>query len=61
MSTFANSENPDEMQHIMLHFIGGLHCKGINRDLQTTEYTFFENYYLTPLLCTMEYLGAAAV
>ena len=39
MSTFANSEDPDEMQH-MLHFIRvytACACNG-KKDLQTKEY-----------------------
>ena len=48
MSTFANNEDPDEMQHnAALH--QGLHCKG-KKSLQTKRCNiFFENYYLTPL------------
>ena len=38
MSTFANSEDPDEMQHNAFH--QGLHCKG-KKDLQTKEYNIF--------------------
>ena len=43
MSTFANSENPDEMQynaafHQDLHCV----CKG-KKDLQTKEYIFFKD------------------
>ena len=53
MSTFANSEDPDEMQHntafIMLHSIWIYTiCKG-KKDLQTNEFNIFENYNLTPL------------
>ena len=42
MSTFANSEDPDEMQHNdMLHFIKVYTvCKG-KKDLQTKEYNIF--------------------
>ena len=36
MSTFANSEDPDEMQHIAA-FHYGLHCKG-KKCLQIKEY-----------------------
>ena len=38
-STFANSEDPDEMQHYAA-FHQGLHCKGIN-DFQAEEYIIF--------------------
>ena len=39
MSTFANSKDPDEMQHNMLHFIVVYTvCKG-KKDLQTKEYS----------------------
>ena len=48
MSTFANSEDPDEMQHNAA-FHQGLHCfKGIN-NLQTKEYYILNNYNLIPL------------
>ena len=44
MGTFANSEDPDEMQHNMLHFIRVYTvCKG-KTDLQTKGYnTFFKS------------------
>ena len=45
-STFANSEDPDEMQH-NASFHQGLHCLYMKKDLQTREYNiFFENYNL---------------
>ena len=46
--TFANSDDPDEMQqNAALH--QGLQCKG-KKYLQTKEYTFFFlNYNLNPL------------
>ena len=51
MSTFANSEDPDEMQH-QLHFIRvNTVCKG-KKDIQAKESLntiFFENHNLTPL------------
>ena len=37
MSIFANSEDPDEMQHNAV-FHQGLHCKG-QKYLQTKDYT----------------------
>ena len=41
MSTFANSEDPDEMHHNVLHFIRVCTvCKG-KKDLQTKEYNIF--------------------
>ena len=39
MSTFANSEDPNEMQHNAA-FHQCQHCKG-KKDLQTKEYTIF--------------------
>ena len=39
MSTFANSEDPDEMQHDA-PFYQGLHCKG-KEYLQTKEFNNF--------------------
>ena len=39
MSTFVNSEDPDEMQHNAA-FHQGLHCKG-KKDLQAKESNFF--------------------
>ena len=36
MSTFANSEDPDDMQHYAT-FHQGLHCKG-QKELPTKEY-----------------------
>ena len=47
MSTFANSENPDEMQ-LNAAFHQGLHCCDGKIDLQIKEYVFL-NYNLTPL------------
>ena len=49
MSTFSNSEDPDEMQHYAA-FHQGLHCfcEG-EKDFQTKEYNIFENYNVTPL------------
>ena len=40
MSTVANSEDPDEIQH-NAEFHQGLHCKG-KKGLQTKEYNIFE-------------------
>ena len=56
MSTFANSDDPDEMQHdIMLHFIRVYTVKG-KKDLQTKEFNiFFFKYNLTPWICKMDY------
>ena len=49
MNTFANNEDPDEMQHNAA-FHQGLHClKNIKKGLQTKEYNIFENFNLTPL------------
>ena len=45
MSTFANSEDPDEMQHFIRVYTV---CKGKN-DLQTKKYNSFQNYYPTSL------------
>ena len=45
MSTFTNSEDPDEMQHNVA-FHQGLHCKS-KKDHQTKEYSIFlENYII---------------
>ena len=44
MGTFANSEDPDEMQFIRVYTF----CKD-KKDLQTKENIFFLNYNLTPL------------
>ena len=46
MITFANSEDPDEMQHNAA-FHQGLHFFKGKNDLQTKEYNFLTN--LTPL------------
>ena len=40
MSTFANSEDPDEMQHNALFIRVYTVCKG-KKDLQRKEYIFF--------------------
>ena len=41
MSTFANSEDPDEMQHNLLHFIRVcIVCKS-KKDHQTKEIQYF--------------------
>ena len=46
MSTFANSEDPDEMQHFIRVYTVCIRKK----DLQNKEYSNFEkNYNLTPL------------
>ena len=53
MSTFANSEEPDEMQHNAA-FHQGLHCKGKN--LQTKEYNIFLKIITRhPQISTMDY------
>ena len=39
MSPFANSEDPDEMQHNAA-FHQGLHCKD-QKDIQTKEYNIY--------------------
>ena len=50
MSTFANSEDPDEMQHNVLHFIWVCTVWKGKKDIQTKEYNIcFENYNLKPL------------
>ena len=46
MSTFANSEEPDEMQHNAA-FHQGLHCKGKKSSDKRIQY-FFENHNPTP-------------
>ena len=48
MSTFENSEDPDEMQHNAA-FHQGLHCLIGKKDFQTKEFNIFFNYNLTPL------------
>ena len=49
MSTFANSEDPDEMQHDAA-FHQGLHCLLTEkRSSDKRIQYFFENYNLTPL------------
>ena len=45
MSTFANSEDPDEMQHFIRVYTV---CK-CKKGLQTKEYNIFLNYNPTPL------------
>ena len=47
MSTPANSEDPDEMQHNAALYLS-IHCKG-KKDLTKKNAIFFENYNLTPL------------
>ena len=45
LTTFAYSEDPDEMQHIMLLYAAfhqDLHCKD-KKDLQTKEYSIILN------------------
>ena len=49
MSTFANSEDPDEMQHNAA-FHQGLHCLfSLKRSSDKKKTIFFENHNLTPL------------
>ena len=48
MSTFANSEDPDEMQHYAA-FHQGPHClKRLKKIFRQTNTIFFENYNGTP-------------
>ena len=48
MSTFANSEDPDEMQHNAA-FHQGLHCLQRLNIFRQKNKIFVENYNLTPL------------
>ena len=55
MSTFANSEDPDEMKHNAA-FHQGTHClQRYKRISDKTNTLFFFNYTLTPLISTMDY------
>ena len=47
MSTFANTEDPDEMQHNAA-FHQGLHCFKVKKIFRQNNISF-ENYNLTPL------------
>ena len=47
MSTFANSEDPDEVQH-NLHFIR-VYTVEVKNTFRQKNTIFFENYNLTPL------------
>ena len=49
MSTFANREDPDEMQHNCCISSGSTLFVKVKKDFQTKNTIFFENYYLTPL------------
>ena len=48
MSTFANSEDQDEMQHNAA-FHQGLHCLKVKKIFRQRIQYFFKNYNLTPL------------
>ena len=54
MSIFANSEDPDEMQHNAA-FYQGLHCKGKKTSSEKRKQHFLKIITRHPWICTMEY------